>query len=248
MNIVTREEWDAREPRKVVKTVAHEMFLHHTVGSLSDPYAYMRSMQNWHMDGRNFWDIGYNHVIDPVTLTVFEGRGWGVRPAAQSNHNDNTWAVAIMGHFSEGKLKPSQDVIDLTLELITYGRLHGYLPVNGPVRGHYEVQDKDCPGANLKVWLPYLNGQQEPGQEQEEDVTELIKGIQLALNAGGFNGANGQPLTVDGILGVNTQYALNTQASAAMSGLAAYKNYPRGDAIRATAIEVVNESSIVPPA
>ena len=48
-------------------------------------------------------------------------------------------------------------------------------------------------------------------------MTELIKAMQKALNAGGFKGANGASLTEDGILGANTQFALNAQAVAANS-------------------------------
>lgn len=50
---------------------------------------------------------------------------------------------------------------------------------------------------------------------QGDNVEELIKGIQIALNAGGFKGANGLALTVDGVWGANTQFALNAQAVAA---------------------------------
>lgn len=48
-----------------------------------------------------------------------------------------------------------------------------------------------------------------------DNVEELVKALQTALNKGGFKGANGQALTVDGILGPNTQNALNLQAVAA---------------------------------
>lgn len=54
----------------------------------------------------------------------------------------------------------------------------------------------------------------------EEDVTELIKAIQTALNEGGFTDQNGNALVVDGVLGAKTQHALNSQAKAAAeSGL-----------------------------
>jgi len=64
---------------------------------------------------------------------------------------------------------------------------------------HWEV---NCPPSQVP---PY----------QGDNVEELIKGIQIALNAGGFKGANGSSLTVDGIWGPNTQHALNSQAVAA---------------------------------
>lgn len=245
MEIVSREQWGAVEPRGVTKTVAHEMFLHHTVGSRSDPYSYMRAMQDWHMNGRDprMWDIAYNHVVDFKSMTVFEGRGFGVRPAAQKSHNDNTWAVAVMGNYRAGQSVATQDEIDLVLELINHGRLHGFLPVNGPVRGHYEVQTKDCPGANLKVWLPYLNGEE---KEKEEDVTELIKAIQMALNAGGFQGANGKPLTVDGILGTNTQHALNAQATAAQKGNHAFTDVVSVTEVHEIARGIVAGTTLTP--
>ena len=49
----------------------------------------------------------------------------------------------------------------------------------------------------------------------ESDDMETIKAIQKQCNAGGFRGVNGQPLTVDGILGPNTQHAMNALAVAA---------------------------------
>ena len=49
----------------------------------------------------------------------------------------------------------------------------------------------------------------------EKELKELIKAIQTALNAGGFKGANNKVLSVDGVIGPNTQFALNSQAHAA---------------------------------
>ena len=48
-----------------------------------------------------------------------------------------------------------------------------------------------------------------------EDDMETIKAIQKQCNAGGFKGADGRALTVDGLLGPNTQHAMNSLAVAA---------------------------------
>lgn len=48
-----------------------------------------------------------------------------------------------------------------------------------------------------------------------DDDMDTIKALQKQCNAGGFKGANGQPLVVDGLLGTNTQHALDALAVAA---------------------------------
>ena len=61
---------------------------------------------------------------------------------------------------------------------------------------------------------------------------ELVKAHQTALNVGGFVGANGRTLTVDGVLGPNTQYALNSQASAASVNNGMTEGYADGRYVR----------------
>lgn len=51
--------------------------------------------------------------------------------------------------------------------------------------------------------------------EQLEDDMETIKAIQEQCNAGGFKGATGNVLSVDGVLGPNTKHAMNSLAKAA---------------------------------
>lgn len=47
---------------------------------------------------------------------------------------------------------------------------------------------------------------------------ELTKALQRQCNAGGFKGADGQDLDIDGKLGPNTQHALDSLAKAAADG------------------------------
>jgi len=51
-----------------------------------------------------------------------------------------------------------------------------------------------------------------------EDDMETIKALQIQCNSGGFKGADGKVLKVDGLLGPNTQHALNSLAKAAAAG------------------------------
>jgi hypothetical protein len=53
------------------------------------------------------------------------------------------------------------------------------------------------PGSTKVNWLTVKGAKME----------EVVKGIQRSLNAGGYKGANGAILTVDGVWGSNTEHA-----------------------------------------
>ena len=75
------------------------------------------------------------------------------------------------------------------------------------------------------------DGQGSPPPPEEDDM-ELVKAHQTALNVGGFVGVNGRTLSVDGVLGPNTQYALNSQASAASVNNGMTEGYADGRYVR----------------
>jgi hypothetical protein len=161
VEIVTRSGWTARDPRRRFLSVATETYLHHSVGVGAGGAAYMRQMQNQHMapgwagtvNGGS--DIAYNHVIDPATLTVYEGRGWGVAPGAQKDHNTGTWALCVMGDYST--TRPTPDLLALIVEVIRYGHSLGHLPL-ALTGGHRDApgQATTCPGAHLHRAIPSL--------------------------------------------------------------------------------------------
>ncbi len=57
-----------------------------------------------------------------------------------------------------------------------------------------------------------------PPPTNGDDVEEVVKGIQRSLNSSGYKGANGRDLTVDGIWGVNTEFAYTSMVADAASG------------------------------
>lgn len=61
-----------------------------------------------------------------------------------------------------------------------------------------------------------------------DDDMETIKALQRQCNAGGFKGADGKALTVDGLLGKNTQHALDALAVAAAQNPVPGPRGPRG--------------------
>ena len=97
------------------------------------------------------------------------------------------------------------------------GRAFTWRPYSGS-SGHWSHLHVSVYRINQDDTTPWDIGDGQRPLPEEEDDMELIKAHQRALNEGGFVGANGRPLTVDGVLGPNTQHALNSQAVAARSG------------------------------
>jgi len=87
---------------------------------------------------------------------------------------------------------------------------------------------------------PSAFGNQPPPGDDEMATTE---GIQRALNAAGYRGANGKVLTVDGIWGSNTEHAFTSMANDASSQEPApgpepvFHTVVKGDTLRDIATE-----------
>ncbi len=71
----------------------------------------------------------------------------------------------------------------------------------------------DCSPTAMATGIDWDTVAGEPNGD--EDMEKTNKAIQKQCNAGGFKGANGLVLTVDGIIGPNTQHAMNSLAVAA---------------------------------
>jgi len=158
MRIVTRAEWGARPPTDPpTSTDPREAFLHHTVGTGITPAGYMRSVQKFHQDVREWNDIAYGFVVDPRTLTVFEGRGGSIRPGAQKGHNTNTVAIAVMGNFTVDQ--PSDGLLDTIADLMIWLHVHGHAPkfLTGGHRDAPGSEGTECPGRNLHPRIPDIN-------------------------------------------------------------------------------------------
>ncbi|GAA2389101.1 HAD hydrolase-like protein [Nonomuraea africana] len=70
-----------------------EFFVHHTDGPRDQPIS---SIQDFHIDGRDWTDIGYNWLVRDVG-TIYEGRGWTAVGAHCPGHNRTGIGVAYIG-------------------------------------------------------------------------------------------------------------------------------------------------------
>lgn len=100
MKWVPRSQWGARkaEGRTVLRS-PQGLTYHYVAGPKMGTFSHatcatrVRNIQNFHMDTRDWVDIAYNTLTCPHGY-VYEGRGWGVRSAANGTNTGNDSAYA----------------------------------------------------------------------------------------------------------------------------------------------------------
>ncbi|MFG3405633.1 peptidoglycan-binding protein [Streptomyces sp. NPDC048142] len=153
MKLVTRAQWGARKPDNGHAVVSsnygvkvHYLGTAYSADVHSTCAAYMRKLQNQHMNGNGWADIGYNFAVCEHGY-VFEGRGLNAQNAANGNTtlNRNHFAVlAFVG--SSGHTTPTADQVQGIRDAIAYNRAHG---AGKEIRGHRDGYATACPGGAL---------------------------------------------------------------------------------------------------
>jgi N-acetylmuramoyl-L-alanine amidase len=151
--VLSRLAWGAKPRRgSPIKSMPMRVTIHHTDGhqtmSEAATAAEVRSIQEYHMNGHGWEDIGYHFLIDGQGRVV-EGRPAETLGAHTLGANSNNIGVAMMGDFDRMTPTPAQ-VQSLT-------RLVSYLAVKyrantaekAFLQPHQHYNDTDCPGKNM---------------------------------------------------------------------------------------------------
>lgn len=192
--MVTRAQWGS-DPLPIPEERKHTprfITIHHagiTVQPDNDPYQTVRNLQAWGKkavaDGGKDWpDLPYHYLIAPDG-TIFEGRPVEYEPETNTTYNVRGHiGVELFGNFEAQRVSPQQvrSVVKLTAWLSqTYG-----IP-NELIRGHRDLAETDCPGADfyryigggqLFGWIDQARAGGEPdidlGPPLEGGPTEMI--------------------------------------------------------------------------
>lgn len=105
--IVSREEWKARKPVDItilpVKPTPYVVIHHGGIAKYCQDQetcsAIVRDYQNFHLDYRKWWDVGYNFIIGEDG-NVYEGRGWDRVGAHAPKYNNQSIGICVIGDFS----------------------------------------------------------------------------------------------------------------------------------------------------
>ncbi|GIH91924.1 N-acetylmuramoyl-L-alanine amidase [Planobispora siamensis] len=160
IDLIPRADWGARAPRGDYSRLSSTrgVKIHYTGGRV-DPAivddhrrcaAAVRGIQNGHMDGNGWMDIGYTACVCPHRC-VFVGRGPGRVPAANgSGLNSGHYAVlGLVGN--SGLIIPPNDMLLGILDAIDWLREKG--GAGDQIKGHRDGYATSCPGEPLYAWI-----------------------------------------------------------------------------------------------
>ena len=160
MQFVSRQQWGAQppksEPDKLVVEDILGQALHYTASNADEKTHHtncpgrVRATQMFHMEERQWNDIAYTHLVCKHGY-VFEGRGWGVVPAAVENHNQHYHSICFLGddtsNFDDVTIagrRALRQILDRGMELYPKALL---------LHPHSFFNDTSCPGNQLRAWL-----------------------------------------------------------------------------------------------
>ncbi|WP_067171228.1 peptidoglycan recognition protein family protein [Microtetraspora niveoalba] len=148
MKIITREGWGARAPRNARDVVRvswadrTEFVVHHTAGPKGQR---VRAIQDFHITGRGWNDIGYNFLVD-AEGAIYEGRGWLVVGAHCPDHNRIGIGVAFIGSNN-----PTAAAMQSIRGLYDEACRRAGRALRK--RGHGQLFSTSCPGPRLQAWV-----------------------------------------------------------------------------------------------
>lgn len=201
MKLVSRAEWGARAYRTPNGATPYSspkrrgVKLHY----LGTPYtdrahtqcaAYVRQIQNQHMDGNGWSDIGYSFLVCTHGY-VYEGRGLKRRNSANGNTslNEQDYAVCLLVGSSD-LVKPTDAQLHGARDAIDYCRAQG--PAGTWLGGHRDGYATSCPGDPIYAWAKA--GAPRPKSE-EDDMPTVDEIAEAVLKKDGIIAVPGAPAT-----------------------------------------------------
>lgn len=182
MELVTREAWGARKPRSTTPlpdTDVRGTAVHYSAAAADQVADHgqcagrVRSIQNYHMDANDWVDIAYSWLTCQHG-SAFQGRGWGIRTAANGTNpsNDHYHACCFLGAD-----KADRDDVQPAGRLAIAGVLaegRRRYPHAWEVRPHSDFKATACPGNELRAWIGADMPVDQAGERPADMPTDAI--------------------------------------------------------------------------
>ncbi|MFG2926671.1 peptidoglycan recognition protein [Streptomyces sp. NPDC048305] len=185
--IITRSQWHADESlvkeHAVYTGSVKAVFVHHTGHpngyDCADAPVMLRQMEETHIEGKGWDDIGYNFVVDRCG-NIYEGRAGGVGRSVRGAHttgfNAHSVGIAALGTFDPGVPVPKAMIegiakvgawkLDRSVDPKGFVRMvstnddsryhRGEVVYLHTVAGHRDTFQTYCPGEALYAQLPAI--------------------------------------------------------------------------------------------
>lgn len=152
---VTIKETRLNFTNPVSERYATDMIVLHHTGSVKDMDASAAEINEWHKN-QGYSGIGYHFVVRK-NGTVERGRPIYSIGAHAYGENWHTIGIHISGDFNAAV--PTNAQVESTAMLLANLCSDYAIPTDrAHIVGHYEVNDTDCPGKNLKARLDEIVG------------------------------------------------------------------------------------------
>lgn len=185
--LVTRAQWGARNPigREVLPSSSLYGLAVHYSAAIADTVAdhglcddRVRSIQAYHMNHNGWNDIAYNFLTCQHGY-VFEGRGFGIRSAANGTNygNEHFIACCFLGGDNVGR----DDVTNLGREAIRWvaDEMKRRVVTATSVVCHSDLKATACPGNELRAWVRL--GMPLPVPQRKEPGRVIVNAPQVCV-------------------------------------------------------------------
>lgn len=146
-----RAEWKALPPTNPLSPdpLPWRITLHHSDGryttSLAESLDETRFIQDFHQNGRQWSDIAYHFVVDPLG-NIIEGRPLETLGAHTLNNNEGNVGIVLLGTYHAPKNDQTTPA-----QLAAVGELGRFLVRRfgidpASLKGHRDYKQTDCPG------------------------------------------------------------------------------------------------------
>ncbi|XP_077295630.1 peptidoglycan-recognition protein LB-like [Arctopsyche grandis] len=153
LKIISREEWGARDAKHITNmsnpvpyVIIHHSYIPGACNDTDQCKQAMRDMQDFHMDDREWWDIGYSFGVGGDGL-IYEGRGWTRMGAHAPKYNDQSIGICTIGDWRINIPPPNQ--LKAVQDLIAFGVRDGRINKSYKLLGHRQTRPTECPGQAL---------------------------------------------------------------------------------------------------
>jgi len=209
MKLVSRAQWGARDYRMPNGATPYSrarrgVKLHYLGTEYADRThdrcpAYIRLLQDQHMDGNGWSDIGYSFLVCTHGY-VYEGRGLKRRNSANGNTtlNEQDYAVCLLVG-SSGRTEPTVEQLHGARDAIEHCRANG--PAGDWLGGHRDGYATTCPGDAVYAWVKKGAPRPDGGTEPETPATErpVVDLSQLVAAAKADPPKKGKPVSYAGV-------------------------------------------------
>ncbi|MCK9410222.1 MAG: peptidoglycan recognition family protein [Bacteriovoracaceae bacterium] len=112
-----------------------------------DPMQYLRNLQKWSRNSKQWIDIPYHYIID-LEGTIYEGRSITYAGDTNTEYDPAGHAlIEVVGNFEE--VEPNKQQLEAVVKTMAMLSVQYHVPVDS-IRAHKDYSSKTvCPGKNL---------------------------------------------------------------------------------------------------